>query len=167
MSAPAKIFAIMIGGLILILLVMAYLGASLPAAAHSFYTGTRDPVYAQAPDNPSQTYRMPDYWYAKERDPVYSDVSCCHNDCGVIPDEWVTELGDGYQIRMTEAQARTINRAWNSGPVDAFVPMNRLQNSPDGRVHVCLMTYPSKVFGNGKPDPRGGVRCVWGRVGGS
>lgn len=37
MSAPAKIFAIMIGGLILILLVMAYLGASLPAAAHSWY----------------------------------------------------------------------------------------------------------------------------------
>lgn len=123
------------------------------AFAHSWYTAERDPVFA----------RMPDYWYAKERDPVYRDVSCCHNDCGAISDAWVTQASDGYYIRMTETQAQTVNAAWK-GSVDAFVPRGRTQDSPDGQYHVCLMTYPSKKFSNGSPDPRNGVRCFWARV---
>jgi hypothetical protein len=111
MSVPFKFLLWMIGGCIAILLVMAYLGASLPAHAHDWYSGTKDPV---------------------------SGYGCCGgSDCAIIDPRWVHAVEGGVRIVMTAEQAASINPS-TTRPIDAFVPEARIQRSPDYDSHACV-----------------------------
>jgi len=75
MSAPLKFLAWMIAGLVIILLVMAYLGARLPAAAHSWYDASccsnRDcePIPPEAINETAVGYEV--NYFSKQGFPVH------------------------------------------------------------------------------------------------
>jgi hypothetical protein len=128
MNAPQKFLAWMVAGAIIILLIMAYLGANLPAHAHDWYTSKKDPR---------------------------SQISCCGgHDCSAIPASWVEEVEGGVRIRMTLEQAQQVNPT-TIAPVDAFVPEDRIQQSPDLEWHAC-------VYNSNRTAPTFGIICAWG-----
>lgn len=98
------------------LLVMAYLFASLPAEAHSLFTGLYDP----------ETHK-----------------GCCNDaDCKQVPDAWVdagviTPWEGGYRIRLTLEQARYFNPNMRE-PVDALFPGERVLWVLPYRWALCL-----------------------------
>lgn len=78
-------------------------------------------------------------------DPV-TGVSCCTSepgakdvDCGVLNVEpgMLELVEDGYQLKLTEAQARAINPQ-RTGSVNTFIPRNRVQQSWDGQYRLCI-----------------------------
>lgn len=94
-------------------------------------------------------------WYSTAKDPAYSSNCCGGHDCAPINPEWVDVEGDGYRVRMTTEQSRTINPA-SSAPVDAFVPGNRVQSPPKGDhpFYAC-------VYDQDRGPPRHGVICFF------
>lgn len=95
-------------------------------------------------------------WYTNMRDPVFNSVNCCSGDCGEVPIETVTPLSNGYRLQLSGAQASQLTPSATL-PVDAFIPMSRVQDVPRGKkgaYHACIM-------GNDRTPPRGGVRCFF------
>jgi len=77
--------------------------------------------------------------------------NCCNtHDCQQIAGELVEETRGGFRIRLAPGQHVMV-----TSPVDHFVPYRDLQNSPDGKWHICL--FPTQDI----------VRCFFGPVGGS
>jgi hypothetical protein len=93
-------------------------------------------------------------WYTGKKDPKTLNSCCGGHDCSAIPQEWITEVEGGVRIRMTLQQAQQVNPAAVS-PVDAFVPEERIQQSPDLDWHAC-------VYQNNRTAPTFGVICLWG-----
>lgn len=92
--------------------------AAAPAAAHDWYTGTRDPV---------------------------TGGGCCGKaDCAILQVDPGVLIGeaDGYRLRLTAEQAAKINPARRL-PVDTLIPWDRVQPSHDGNYHLCLPGYPT------------------------
>ena len=95
-------------------------------------------------------------WYKERRDPEFSVSNCCNNDCGEVPPEAVTEVPQGYRLRLTAAQVNALDKTAFL-PVDAIIPWHRVQSVPRGKkglFHACIM-------GNNRDLPRGGVRCFF------
>lgn len=95
-------------------------------------------------------------WYVGKRDPI-TGGGCCtttnkdgYGDCAqlVIEPGVLTAEPGGFRLRLTEAQARRINPL-RVGPVDTFVPEDRIQQSGDGNWHVCI---PSRAVSHMQAD---------------
>jgi hypothetical protein len=97
---------------------------SPPAAAHSWYTDTNDPM---------------------------TGMRCCGgHDCAPISSEWVQEVKGGYRLVMTLEQARTVNKAAQY-PVDTIIPYARVQSPPENaegsEFYACISaTTPNQVY---------------------
>ena len=84
-------------------------------------------------------------WYIGQRDPV-TGGGCCtttnqdgYGDCAQLilePGVLTPDVG-GFRLRLTEEQAKRI-KPIRIGPVDTFVPEERIQMSGDGNWHVCI-----------------------------
>lgn len=94
-------------------------------------------------------------WYSGKRDPVTYGLCCGGNDCGM----WTIRKGNlfgsakGYHVIMTLEETQKINR-YSSKPIDAVVPWERVQESPDGNWHICLKTEDRNA-------PSEGVYCLF------
>lgn len=88
-------------------------------------------------------------WYTGARDPRTGTRCCGGNDCAVLELEPGVLTGEpnGYRLRLTVAQAQKIN-PYRVEPVDTVIPWERVQESPDGRFHLCL----SHVRGSARDD---------------
>lgn len=93
-------------------------------------------------------------WYSTRQDPVWRNGCCGGKDCNELDGRFVEAEDAGLRVRLTAEQARAINPNRNAS-VDAVVEWNRVQESEDGKFHICLMTY----FYDG--DPRNGVWCLF------
>lgn len=98
----------------------------------------------------------PHDWYSSTTDPRWGWRCCGGSDCAVLRIEpgMISGETDGYRLRLTYEQARRINPNI-TGPVDALVTWDRVQDSPDGNWHVCLMTSQPTTAGGG------GVFCFF------
>ena len=95
-------------------------------------------------------------WYKKMRDPEFSQSNCCENDCGEVDPQSVTEIQQGYRLRLTSEQVKKLDKTATL-PVDAIIPWRRVQSVPRGKkglFHAC-------IIGNDRSLPRGGVRCFF------
>lgn len=94
-------------------------------------------------------------WYVQRSDPVFGNGCCGGNDC----DEFkfngalIEAQADGYRIRLTVKQSQEVN-ILSSQPVDALVPWSRVQESEDGKWHLC-------IFNTDRDPPRNGVICFF------
>lgn len=81
-------------------------------------------------------------WYSKKTDPVTKQSCCGGSDCNVLKiDPTVLSAEDeGYRVRLTVEQARTIN-PYTSHPINALVYWERVQLSEDGNYHICIKTH--------------------------
>jgi hypothetical protein len=80
-------------------------------------------------------------WYSVKRDPVTTKGCCGNSDCHEVklsPENYAPEA-DGFRVRLTVEQARTINPN-RVDPLDIFVPFDRVQPSEDGNFHLCIPT---------------------------
>jgi hypothetical protein len=89
-------------------------------------------------------------WYTSTSDPKHGWRCCGFQDCAVLKVEpgMLTGEENGYRLRMTREQASRIN-PHVTGPVDALITWDRVQPSPDGNWHVCLMTSQPTTAGGG------------------
>lgn len=94
-------------------------------------------------------------WYGTMSDPVYQSNCCGGHDCAPVDPEWVSVEGDGYRLRMTLDQARTVNPS-TTAPVDAFIPGKRVQSPPDGK-HL----FYACIYDSDRAEPRNGVICFF------
>jgi len=81
-------------------------------------------------------------WFSGFRDPVF-DWNCCDGtDCNVIPipQKNVSVERDGYRVRLTAAEAKSLNPETNL-PVDGLIPWSRVLESPTGQYGACPMIY--------------------------
>jgi len=94
-------------------------------------------------------------WYSKKVDPVWGNSCCGGNDCAqlIVTPTNVTAETDGYRIRLTHEQAKTINPYTTEG-IDALVTWDRVQPSEDGNWHLCIMT-------SYRDAARGGIYCLF------
>lgn len=94
-------------------------------------------------------------WYSKKVDPVWGNSCCGGNDCAqlIVTPTNVTAEADGYRIRLTHEQAKTINPYTTEG-IDALVTWDRVQPSEDGNWHLCIMT-------SYRDAARGGIYCLF------
>lgn len=97
-------------------------------------------------------------WYSSTSDPVYQSNCCGGHDCAPVDPSWVTPVKEGYHLRMTAAQALTINPGAQS-PVDAVIPWSRVQSPPkatkDGaQFYAC-------IYDRDRTPPRRGVICFF------
>lgn len=93
-------------------------------------------------------------WYSNYRDPVWG-VSCCGgHDCARVDASHVSISATGYRIVLTLEQAKAIN-PYATRPLDAEIPMERVQISEDGQYHICLMAAYHD------DDRREGVFCFF------
>lgn len=95
-------------------------------------------------------------WYSAAQDPVYSSDCCGGHDCAPLNAEWVKVEGDGYRVRMTVEQSRTINPS-STEPVNAFVPGERVQSPPE---HSDKPFYAC-VYDKDRGPPRHGIICFF------
>lgn len=94
-------------------------------------------------------------WYSSRVDPVYRNSCCGGHDCAELKiAPGVLEAEDeGYRIRLDAGQVREINPS-AVGAVDALVPWSRIQDSEDGKYHICIMD-------SFRGKPREGVLCFF------
>lgn len=94
-------------------------------------------------------------WYSSTQDPVFQSSCCGGHDCAPISPEFITIEGDGYRVRMTAEESRTVNKN-SSQPVDAFVPGSRVQTPPNGEhaFYAC-------IYDTDRAAPRKGVICFF------
>lgn len=92
-------------------------------------------------------------WYARRSDPVYNNGCCGGNDCRELNGARIEAEADGYRIRLTLLQARTIN-SYAASPINALVTWARIQPSEDGNYHLC-------IFSVDREPPRNGVICLF------
>lgn len=94
-------------------------------------------------------------WYSNRGDPIYGGGCCGGSDCAPVDPAWVSEVPEGYRLRMSIDQAMTVNPN-ASAPVDAIIPWNRVQSPPkaDHLFYACI--YP-----HDRGRPRSGVICFF------
>lgn len=94
-------------------------------------------------------------WYSSTSDPVYQSSCCGGNDCAPLDSAWVAEEKGGFRLKMNLEQTRTVNPN-ASVPIDAFIPMNRVQSPPksDAEYYAC-------VYDHDRDTPREGVICFF------
>jgi hypothetical protein len=92
-------------------------------------------------------------WYSGTKDPLTGSNCCGGSDCSPIPASWVKYERDGFRLTLTLDQVRAVN-PFATLPVDAFIPPERVQHSPDMNFHVCLYTANRNA-------PRKGVICFF------
>lgn len=78
-------------------------------------------------------------WYSKRSDPVLRNSCCGGTDCAelLIEPGVLEAVPDGYRIRLTVDQAKRIN-PYTLLPLDTVVPWDRVQDSEDGKYHLCI-----------------------------
>jgi hypothetical protein len=80
-------------------------------------------------------------WYSGKKDPVFKSSCCGGTDCAtwrIQPGEYSLEA-TGVRVRLTLERTRTINK-YSIAPIDALVDYTRIQPSEDGNFHLCVMT---------------------------
>lgn len=95
-------------------------------------------------------------WYTDKHDPVTGGGCCGGHDCAVfIPDIGKTMfyVKGGVRIVLTIEQARLINRH-TARAIDAVIPIDRIQQSPDGEYHLCISS-------SGTTPHHNGIYCFW------
>lgn len=94
-------------------------------------------------------------WYSRSSDPVYQSSCCGGHDCAPINSEWVSQVPEGYHIRMSIEQTKTINPAAEA-PVNAIVPWARVQSPPtsEHEFYAC-------IYDRDRAAPRHGVICFF------
>ena len=92
-------------------------------------------------------------WYSTTKDPMTGYRCCGGSDCGAIPESWVRYERDGFRLRLTIGQALAVNPKAKR-PIDAFIPSERVQPSPDTSFHVCL-------YAADRRGPSEGVICFF------
>lgn len=96
-------------------------------------------------------------WYSKRRDPVYNYTTCCGgSDCAPLPQSAIKVTPDGLRVTLSLAEARLIN-PHRSEPFDELIPFDRIQDSEDGKPHICLMNSNLAYIG----DKRQGFYCIF------
>jgi hypothetical protein len=95
-------------------------------------------------------------WYSEKRDPIYNATSCCGGlDCAPLPAHAISITPDGnLRITLTVEEARRINPIRRYG-FDKVINFDRIQNSEDGRAHICLQPHDAIE------DPREGYYCIF------
>jgi hypothetical protein len=95
-------------------------------------------------------------WYSEKRDPIFSQTTCCGGtDCAPLPAHAITITPDGnLRITLTVEEARRINPIRRYG-FDKVINFDRIQNSEDGRAHICLQPHDAIE------DPREGYYCIF------
>lgn len=80
-------------------------------------------------------------WYSKRRDPIYNAQTCCRNDCGPVPSQYIhRDLTTGsIRVIIPLEAAKKIYHA-RMEAVDEVIPPERIQTSEDGQVHICLQS---------------------------
>ncbi|TMJ35180.1 MAG: helix-turn-helix domain-containing protein [Alphaproteobacteria bacterium] len=94
-------------------------------------------------------------WYSSTADPVYQSNCCGGHDCAPVDSEWVSEVAEGYRLKMTIDQARTVNPAAET-PVDAVVPWSRIQSPP-----TATHAFYACIYDRDRAAPRYGVICFF------
>jgi hypothetical protein len=94
-------------------------------------------------------------WYSSTSDPVYQSSCCGGHDCAPVDPAWVSDTAEGYRLRMTIEQAKTVNPSADA-PVDAIVPWSRVQSPPtaDHAFYAC-------IYDRDRTAPRHGVICFF------
>lgn len=93
--------------------------------------------------------------YTGKTDPVTKSGCCGGHDCAVLQVEpgVLTPEGDGFRLRLTEAQAKLINPE-RVGPVDTYIPRERVQESWTGQFRLCI---PARLY----PTMEADFYCFW------
>lgn len=80
-------------------------------------------------------------WYSQRRDPVFNAQTCCRNDCGPVPSQYIhyDPLSGDIRVTLPLEVAKKIYHG-RSTPFDEIIPHERIQYSEDGQVHICLQT---------------------------
>ncbi len=80
-------------------------------------------------------------WYARHRDPIFNKTTCCGGtDCAPLPESAISITPNGdLHVFLSLAQAKLINPA-RTEAFDEIIPFVRIQQSEDGRPHICLQT---------------------------
>jgi hypothetical protein len=77
-------------------------------------------------------------WYSSTSDPVYQSSCCGGHDCAPVDPAWVSDTAEGYRLRMTIEQAKTVNPSADA-PVDAIRALVARAEPADGRSRLlCL-----------------------------
>src|SRR5262249_13082043 len=92
-------------------------------------------------------------WYDTTKDPISGYRCCGGSDCAAIPASWVRYERDGFRLTLTVDQARAVNPGAN-GSINAYLPSERVQLSPDTNFHVCL-------YATDRRGPHEGVICFF------
>jgi hypothetical protein len=80
-------------------------------------------------------------WYSKRRDPIYNAQTCCRNDCGPVPSQYIHRDPATGLIRVIiplEAAKKIYHARIEA--VDEVIPPERIQTSEDGQIHICLQS---------------------------
>lgn len=94
-------------------------------------------------------------WYSSTHDPVFSSNCCGGHDCAPVDPAWVFEEKDGFRLKMSLAQARTVNPTTQS-PIDAFIPWSRVQSPPNSKAAFYACIYDAD-----RSEPKRGVICFF------
>lgn len=94
-------------------------------------------------------------WYSSRSDPVFDSSCCGGSDCAPLDSSWVTSEKGGFRLRMNLEQTRTVNPL-ASKPVDAFIPMERVQSPPKAEAE-----YYACIYEHDRDAPRKGVICFF------
>lgn len=94
-------------------------------------------------------------WYSSTSDPVFQSSCCGGHDCAPVDPDWVSEVPEGYRLRMSIEESQTVNPS-SSQPVDAIIPWDRVQSPPNGDklFYAC-------VYDVDRAPPRNGVICFF------
>ena len=94
-------------------------------------------------------------WYSMRTDPEYLNGCCGGEDCGELKiyPHTIEATEQGYVVNLSVAEAKAVNRL-TSKPVTALVPWSRVQDSEDGKFHICIWTHD-------RSQPREGIICFF------
>jgi hypothetical protein len=100
-------------------------------------------------------------WYSGKKDPVFNQTTCCGNtDCAPLPPHAISYVNGDLRVTLTLEEARRINPARKEA-FDEIIPFERIQIVPpegDAGPHICLMAENrAKIDG----DRRQGFFCIW------
>lgn len=95
-------------------------------------------------------------WYGDREDPKLHMPCCGEHDCDVFPfvlGETLFPTEEGYRVVLSVEQCRGINKDATQ-PIDTIVEWARIQQSEDGRWHICIAAEYRKA-------PHFGVYCLF------
>lgn len=95
-------------------------------------------------------------WYSDREDPKLHLPCCGDEDCNIFPfvlGETLFPTEEGYRVVLSVDQCRLINKKATQ-PIDTIVEWSRIQQSEDGRWHICIADEFRK-------PPHFGVYCFF------